>query len=211
MPNTYKNKVVYNGTTLIDLTADTVTASTLMQGYTAHDKSGALITGTASATGGVTQDQDGYLVLDDEGGGGGGGSTGLVYESGFWTPEEDVAKGTIAFSNTHTDPPAFFVVTNTADEYTGDSVAAESCFYTRWDLMLGTTVYAANSYRIGCRTALGRSAASTWAVQNGQIDSLAGAELVATNTAIYPYSGASTRYWKAGYTYKWIAVWAPES
>lgn len=71
MPNTYKNKVVYNGTTLIDLTADTVTPSTLMQGYTAHDKSGALITGTATGggTGGVTQDQDGYLVLDDEGGG----------------------------------------------------------------------------------------------------------------------------------------------
>ena len=52
MPNTYKNKVVYNGTTLIDLTADTVTASTLMQGYTAHDKSGALITGTATGGGG---------------------------------------------------------------------------------------------------------------------------------------------------------------
>ena len=75
MPNQYKNKVVFNGTTLIDLTADTVTPSTLMQGYTAHDKSGALITGIASATGGVTQDQDGYLVLDDSGDGGGGVSS----------------------------------------------------------------------------------------------------------------------------------------
>ena len=66
MPNTYKNKVVYNGTTLIDLTADTVTASTLMQGYTAHDKSGALITGTADTTeGSVYQDENGYLVVDD--------------------------------------------------------------------------------------------------------------------------------------------------
>lgn len=69
MANEYVNKVVLGSSTLIDLTADTVTADTLMQGYTAHDKSGALITGTASATGGVTQDQDGYLVLDDEGGG----------------------------------------------------------------------------------------------------------------------------------------------
>lgn len=66
MPNPYVNKVVYNGVTLIDLTADTVTASTLMQGYTAHDKSGALITGTADITeGSVYQDQDGYLVVDD--------------------------------------------------------------------------------------------------------------------------------------------------
>lgn len=40
------NKVVYGTTVLVDLTADTVTPETLMQGYTAHDKSGALITGT---------------------------------------------------------------------------------------------------------------------------------------------------------------------
>ena len=46
MPNTYKNKVVYNGTTLIDLTADTVTADTLMQGYTAHAADGSTIVGT---------------------------------------------------------------------------------------------------------------------------------------------------------------------
>lgn len=45
------NKVVYGTTVLVDLTEDTVTPSTLMQGYTAHDKSGALITGTA--TGGL--------------------------------------------------------------------------------------------------------------------------------------------------------------
>ncbi len=41
-----KNKIIYNGNTLIDLTGDTVTADKLMQGYTAHDRSGALINGT---------------------------------------------------------------------------------------------------------------------------------------------------------------------
>ena len=45
MPNII-NKVIYGGTTLIDLTADTVTASGLQSGLTAHDKSGAVITGT---------------------------------------------------------------------------------------------------------------------------------------------------------------------
>lgn len=39
------NKVQYGNTTLIDLTSDTVTADKLMQGYTAHDRTGALITG----------------------------------------------------------------------------------------------------------------------------------------------------------------------
>lgn len=42
------NKVVYGTTVLVDLTQDTVTADKLLQGYTAHDKSGALITGTAT-------------------------------------------------------------------------------------------------------------------------------------------------------------------
>lgn len=39
------SKVVYGGKTLIDLTADTVTADKLLSTYTAHDKSGAPITG----------------------------------------------------------------------------------------------------------------------------------------------------------------------
>ena len=39
------NKVVYGGNTLLDLTADTIVASALLSGYTAHDKSGAAITG----------------------------------------------------------------------------------------------------------------------------------------------------------------------
>lgn len=40
------NKVIYGNTTLIDLTSDTITASDLASGKTAHDKSGAVITGT---------------------------------------------------------------------------------------------------------------------------------------------------------------------
>lgn len=50
MPETAKNinKVVYNGKTLMDLTGDTVTPATLLKGATAHDKSGANITGTCT-------------------------------------------------------------------------------------------------------------------------------------------------------------------
>lgn len=43
--NPYVNKVEYNGSTLIDLTSDTVTPEALLAGYTAHDKSGAVING----------------------------------------------------------------------------------------------------------------------------------------------------------------------
>lgn len=48
MPEKKVNKVVYGGTTLIDLTADTVTADKLLEGFTAHDKSGEIITGNCT-------------------------------------------------------------------------------------------------------------------------------------------------------------------
>jgi len=48
MANEYYNKIIYGGKTLIDLTADTVDASHLLSGYTAHDKSGAIITGSCA-------------------------------------------------------------------------------------------------------------------------------------------------------------------
>lgn len=40
------NKVIYGNTTLIDLTQDNITAGDLASGKTAHDASGAVITGT---------------------------------------------------------------------------------------------------------------------------------------------------------------------
>lgn len=40
------NKIIYGGRTLIDLTADTITPDKLAKNVTAHDKSGAPITGT---------------------------------------------------------------------------------------------------------------------------------------------------------------------
>jgi len=48
MPNQYVNKVIVNGVTKIDLTGDTVSASSLLRGVTAHDKSGSPITGSCT-------------------------------------------------------------------------------------------------------------------------------------------------------------------
>lgn len=45
------NKVEYNGSTLIDLTNDSVTTDTLLKGKTAHDKSGNQITGELNLQG----------------------------------------------------------------------------------------------------------------------------------------------------------------
>lgn len=79
------NKVAINGKTILDLTQDTVTPGTLAKGATAHDKSGAQITGTMEASAGgdyniaATTNADGtqnLAITDAAGGGGsGGGST----------------------------------------------------------------------------------------------------------------------------------------
>ena len=44
--NQHANKVIYGNTVIIDLTADTVTPEKILSGFTAHDQSGATITGT---------------------------------------------------------------------------------------------------------------------------------------------------------------------
>lgn len=46
--DSYYSKVVVNGETIMDLTADTVDAAHLLTGYTAHDKKGAPITGACT-------------------------------------------------------------------------------------------------------------------------------------------------------------------
>lgn len=56
--NPYKNKVVYNGTTLIDLTADTVSAQDVAEGVTFHLPSGQPSTGTL-----VIQEDDGETLV----------------------------------------------------------------------------------------------------------------------------------------------------
>lgn len=68
------NKIIINGETLIDLTSDTVTASTLLKGVTAHTASGQLISGLyeAAAAAGLnatcgeitpTSDRSNYSLL----------------------------------------------------------------------------------------------------------------------------------------------------
>lgn len=58
--NQYVNKVVYGNQTLIDTSSVTVTPDKLLDGYTALDKTGQLITGTAPAGAGST------IVVTDE-------------------------------------------------------------------------------------------------------------------------------------------------
>ena len=116
------NKVQYGNTTLIDLTSDTVTADKLMQGYTAHDRTGAVITGTATgggSGGNVWQDQDGYVHLDDEGGGSGGSSWELLASQEFTVSTEstsNVSVGTISLDLSKYNDPETMVWVHVRDK-----------------------------------------------------------------------------------------------
>ena len=73
MANTTVNKVVLGNETLIDLTSDTAVAADVAQGKYFHLASGERVQGTSTGggteAGTVTQDADGYLVLDNDPGG----------------------------------------------------------------------------------------------------------------------------------------------
>ena len=51
------NKVVYGGKTLIDLSSDTVNENVLLYGYTAHNKAGEFIVGSATTGGSGFEDE----------------------------------------------------------------------------------------------------------------------------------------------------------
>lgn len=66
------NHVIINGETVVDLRDDTVSADKMLSGYTAHDKSGAKITGnvtfstvyTGSGAPNAGMGSDGDIYLD---------------------------------------------------------------------------------------------------------------------------------------------------
>lgn len=218
--NPYVNKVVYGGQTLIDISDTTATADKILQGYTAYGADGSKLTGTATGGGGsVTQDQDGFIVLPPDGGGSPSVS-GLVYETGTWTPSADVARGEIFFTNTHSDMPIFIMLTDVKEEYFDTLYSNLAFFYMDWEKAFGAPIYTGTStmqYGLSYNRYRSSSATSTTASYNGfsypsstpYDDGTAYFRYYATNTKFMPYTGSNSRYWRAGRTYKWIAVWAP--
>lgn len=187
-----RSKVIYGGETLIDLTNDTVAPSVLLQGYTAHDKAGELITGIMS----------------------GGSGEGLEYESGIWTPTSNVARGEIAFSKTHSKAPAFFVVSDPGESLQN---ANSNLYCEFFDLsqLVGNGVRISSSIRYGgvlymYKTSSSGSSANVtlnYPYTNTGDSNINYPRYWATETRIMPYSNGTSRYWRAGVGYKWLAIW----
>lgn len=204
------NKVIYGGTTLIDLSGDSLaSADQLMQGVTAHDRTGALITGTATGGGGgsVTQDQDGYIVLPPDGGGGGGGS-GLVFETGIYEPTAATAQPTITFTDTHTTRPYSIII----EDVTGTNTTTNTVmFWTviSWYDAFGTPAISTKGGYCYGGLRWGYGASNGFAANGGNINSETAFATYMTPEHFIPYCNSSSFVYGAGRTYKWIAVWKP--
>lgn len=146
------------------------------------------------------------------------GGGGLEYEEGIYTPTEDIARPTVAFENTHTKTPAIVVmsdVTGTADATTNSNYTfgffdpfrlwGQGFPYTSTGFRYAIAVY---GYRASSTNSI---SASTQIIQydsdnqGSTYSSYSRYWVTATNFC--PYSGSSSRYWRAGRTYKWIAIW----
>lgn len=250
MPNI--NKVVFGNQTLIDLSTTTLSSTDqLERGVTAYDRAGNVITGTSTGTGagGITQDQDGYLVLDDDAPPGtptlisktitengtydaeddnadgyssitvnvpSGSSVGLEYETGTFSPNEDMDYTMVSFSKTHSSFPMFIQ----AQDVTGTYSDTQNSFQLMFVCFLGDSLYTSqNGLLYGRGQCLFRSTSAT-----SFSSTTIGISYPSTNTG--SSSGSYPRYWatesqmrvgysssycylRAGRTYKWIAIWAP--
>ena len=141
--------------------------------------------------------------------------SGLVYETGTWTPSEDVAEAWIPFVNTHTEAP--FCYSIIATEYTDSDSSNGGTDYINYAQIIGEPFRigtSTSSVRYGAARKLIRSGASiqaniTYPHTNTGDSTTSYSRYWAKETGIRAAQYSSGYYWRAGITYKWAAVWAP--
>ena len=148
----------------------------------------------------------------------GGGSTGLEYETGTYIPAEDIARPLISFTKTHTVPPAFLSIT---DVTTTEIQPSDSCIGMNWTdtyrLFNGGYQYSTTAWRYGTIQYIYRGT-STSSVNTGTQHMSYNSDNTGNSGTTYPrywvstdgfhpYTSSTSRYWRAGRTYKWFAVW----
>ena len=146
------------------------------------------------------------------------GSTGLQYETGTWQPEADIARGDISFSGTHSQAPILIMLvdaTNTIDTTTNTNI---SFYYSDpYKAFQAGYPYSDSALRYAQVYWTTRTTSTTSLTISG-ISVTNKSDVTATlNTAnpqywataegFRPYSNSTSRYWRAGRTYKWYAIW----
>lgn len=174
---------------------------------------------TANGTYNASSDNaDGYSSVTVNVSGGGG----LVYETGIFVPSEDVAKPTISFTNPHTEPPMFAMMIDASATPTLETYTQYSFIYADWYRLAGTGFpYSdVSDLRYGVYRSDNRASSTTSTSYSTSLfyhnsdehmdDDTSYPSYYVTSTEFMPSpSTTANKYWRAGRTYKWIAVWAP--
>lgn len=156
------------------------------------------------------------VVVNVAGGGGGG----LEYETGTYTTSSNIARPTITWSKAHTEAPVFVHmcdVTGTSHNTTYSNYAFTYCDpYKLWGYGYPYTSsgfrYAIAYYSYRGSSTSNISSAVFHITNNSDSTSSSGTDYPrywVSPTDFHPYSNSSSRYWRTGRTYKWIAVWKP--
>ncbi len=147
---------------------------------------------------------------------------GLEYETGTWTPTADTNHGSIPFTNQHTKAPAFFAVLDTSDRSTLSEATVYGCFYCDTYKLFGIgwpwgNTGTSNRYTAIQTLYINNGATQYQGSSTGKNSDDTGDSTAnyprywAKETGIYPYAGNDARYYRANHTFKWIAIWMPES
>lgn len=145
----------------------------------------------------------------------GGGGSGLTYESGTYTPTADTARPTISFTGSHTSPPMLVLMSDTSS---ASGITSNSntifCYENVYEAFSSGYPYSTSATRYGVasytyRSSNGSTTASVQVQYSGTGTSTSYASYWVTNSAFYPYSNSTSRYWRKNRNYKWVAVWAP--
>lgn len=146
------------------------------------------------------------------------GGVGLTFESGTYEPSADTTGEKILFANTHSEAPAFIMMVDaTGTVNTTSNTNMQFVWYDYYKLYgigmpWSSSAYryatAFYSYRASSTTALTQSAAHcAYNSDNASSGSINYPRFWCDELGFTPNSASTSRYWRAGRTYKWIAIW----
>lgn len=148
----------------------------------------------------------------------GGGGGGMEFEVGEWTPTEDLTRGTVEFTRTHSEAPVFVVLFAPSDSMSLNSSIEEFSYFDFYKMFNGAPMVMSGTSYYSLVKWLYRSSStnfsSNWVgiiykSDNPSSSSKSYPRYWVTENEFHPYANSSSRYWRAGRTYKWLAIWKP--
>ena len=147
--------------------------------------------------------------------------SGLEYEEGTYTPATDTAQPTISFANNHSTTPVFVMMSDTSSQSTlSDNSCVSFSFDDPYRAFNSGFPYSTSALRYENITYIYKGTGSS--ISAGTLQTQYNSDNTTSSSSSYsrywvtesnfkPYANSSSRYWRSGRTYKWIAVWAPTS